>query len=65
MQKIYRDYKQIVNYLFVILYIVTGSLSNYGAIDILAPQWIYFGSINILVCCYILFFLQTTLKNPL
>ena len=64
MQKSYRDYKQIANYLFVILYIVTGSLSNYGAIDILAPQWIYFGSINILVCCYILFFSSNDFKEP-
>ena len=40
------------NYILLILYIVTGSLSNFDAIDILAPQWIYFGSINILACLY-------------
>ena len=43
------------NYILLILYIVTGSLSNFDAIDILAPQWIYFGSINILACLYFLF----------
>jgi O-antigen ligase len=39
----------------LILYIITGSLSNFGAIDILAPQWIYLGAINILSCVYFLF----------
>ena len=43
------------SYLLVILYILTGTLSNFGAIDILAPQWIYLGSINILACFYILY----------
>ena len=42
-------------YLLILLYIITGSLSNYGAIDILAPQWIYLGSINVLSCLYFLF----------
>ena len=42
-------------YFLLILYIITGSLSNYGAIDILAPQWIYLGAINILSCLYFLF----------
>ena len=64
MQKIYSDYKQIVNYLFVILYLITGSLSNFGAIDILAPQWIYLGSVNLLVCSYILFFSTNDFKEP-
>lgn len=43
------------SYLLVILYILTGTLSNFGAIDILAPQWIYLGSINLLACFYILY----------
>lgn len=42
-------------YFLLILYIITGSLSNFGAIDILAPQWIYFGAVNILSCIYFLF----------
>ena len=42
------------NYILLILYILTGTLSNFGAIDILAPQWIFLGSINILSCIYIL-----------
>ena len=42
-------------YLLILLYIITGSLSNYGAIDILAPQWIYLGCINVLSCLYFLF----------
>ena len=42
-------------YILILLYIITGSLSNFGAIDILAPQWIYLGGINILSCIYFLF----------
>ena len=42
-------------YFILILYIITGSLSNFGAIDILAPQWIYLGAINIMSCLYFLF----------
>ena len=34
---------QLPNYIILILYIITGSLGNLGAIDILAPQWIYLG----------------------
>ena len=49
------DAIDLVKYLLLILYILTGSLSNFGAIDILAPQWIYLGSINILSCLYFLF----------
>ena len=56
MQNIQASNKQFPNYIFLILYLITGSLSNFGAIDILAPQWIYLGCINILVCSYILFF---------
>ncbi len=55
MQYIRRDNKQLPSFIFIILYLITGSLSNFGAIDILAPQWIYLGSINILVCFYILY----------
>ncbi|MDA9886170.1 O-antigen ligase family protein [Flavobacteriaceae bacterium] len=49
------DSNDLPKYLLLILYIITGSLSNLGAIDILAPQWIYLGSINILSCLYFLF----------
>ncbi len=42
------------NYVLVILYIITGSLPNLGAIDILAPQWIYLGFINLITCAYLL-----------
>ena len=48
---------------FLILYIITGSLSNFGAIDILAPQWIYLGCVNILVSSYILFFASKDFKD--
>ena len=50
------DSNDLPKYFLLILYIITGSLSNYGAIDILAPQWIYLGAINILSCLYFLFF---------
>jgi len=43
------------NYILLILYIITGSITNNGAIDILAPQWVYLGSINILTCLFFLF----------
>ena len=43
-------------YLLLLLYIITGTLSNVGAIDILAPQWIYLGTINLLSAFYFLFF---------
>ena len=49
------DSKDLPKYFLLILYIITGSLSNFGAIDILAPQWIYLGAINILSCLYFLF----------
>ena len=42
-------------YFLLVLYIITGALSNYGAIDILAPQWVYLGCINLLSCLYFLF----------
>ena len=53
------DAIDLVKYLLLILYILTGSLSNFGAIDILAPQWIYLGLINILSCLYFLFLSPT------
>lgn len=40
---------------FLALYIITGLLSNFNAIDILAPQWVYYGSINVLSCLYFFF----------
>ena len=46
---------QAPNFIILILYIITGSLGNLGAIDILAPQWIYLGAVNILACLYFLF----------
>ena len=46
--------KDLPKYFLLILYIITGSLSNFGAIDILAPQWIYLGAINIMSCMYFL-----------
>ena len=64
MQNIQASYKQFPNYIFLILYLITGSLSNFGAIDILAPQWIYLGCINILVCSYILFFASNEFNGP-
>ena len=50
-------------YLLLLLYIITGSLSNFGAIDILAPQWIYLGAINILSCLYFLFIAPKSLDT--
>jgi O-antigen ligase len=41
--------------ILIILYIITGALPNLNAIDILAPQWVYMGAINILSCAYFLF----------
>ena len=41
--------------ILIILYILTGTLPNFGAIDILAPQWVYLCSINILVAVYLLY----------
>ena len=49
-------YNHIPNYFLLVLYVVTGSLGNFNAIDILAPQWIYLGAVNILACIYFLFF---------
>ena len=49
-------YDKLPNYILLVLYIITGSLTNFKAIDILAPQWIYLGSVNILSCLYFLFY---------
>lgn len=57
------EFTDLPKYFLLILYIITGSLSNFGAIDILAPQWIYLGTINILSCLYFLFFSPNTLST--
>ena len=49
------DSNDIIKYSLLLLYIITGSLSNFGAIDILAPQWIYLGCVNVLTCIYFLY----------
>ena len=53
----------LLKYILLILYITTGALSNFGAIDILAPQWIFLGSINILSCIYFLFYDKRSLDT--
>ena len=40
-------------YILLILYICTGLITAFGAIDILGPQWVYFGSINLVTCFYL------------
>lgn len=57
------DANGLVKYILLILYIITGTLSNFGAIDILAPQWIYLGSVNILSCLYFLFLSPESFSN--
>lgn len=57
------DANDLVKYVLLILYIITGTLSNFGAIDILAPQWIYLGSVNILSCLYFLFLSPESFSN--
>lgn len=49
------DSNNLINSLFIILYILTGTLPNFSAIDILAPQWVYLTSLNIIVGIYIAF----------
>ena len=44
-----------IPYILLILYVCTGLITALGAIDILGPQWVYFGSINIVTCTYFLF----------
>ena len=41
--------------ILIVLYILTGTLPNFNAIDILAPQWVYLCSLNILVAVYLLY----------
>ena len=50
-------------YIILILYVITGALSNFGAIDILAPQWIYLGCINIIACFYFLFSSKSSVQE--
>lgn len=45
----------LLKYLLLTLYILTGTLSNFKAIDILAPQWIYLGLINSVSCLFLFF----------
>ena len=45
----------LISSFFIILYILTGTLPNLGAIDILAPQWVYLCSINLIVSFYLLY----------
>lgn len=49
------------SYFILSLYILTGTLSNFDAIDILAPQWVYLGVINCISCFY--FLKNTSLLN--
>ena len=58
-------YNHLPNYILLVLYIITGSLSNFKAIDILAPQWIFLGAVNILACLYFLFFNNSSAQNGL
>ena len=51
------------NYVLLALYILTGTLSNFDAIDILAPQWLYLCSVNILTGSYFLFFRRDQFSN--
>ena len=57
------DANDLFKYVLLILYIITGTLSNFGAIDILAPQWIYLGLVNILSCLYFLFLSPESFSN--
>ena len=58
-------YNHLPNYILLVLYIITGSLTNFNAIDILAPQWIYLGAVNILSCIYFLFFNNSSAQQGL
>ena len=55
MSKLINSRLSFIPYILLILYVCTGLLTSFGAIDILGPQWVYFGSINILTCTYFLF----------
>ena len=47
-------YSSLPSYILIILYILTGSIPALGSIDILAPQWVYFGSINFITAIYLI-----------
>ena len=44
-----------ISSILIILYIITGTLPNFNAIDILAPQWVYLGSLNLVVAFHLLY----------
>ena len=47
-------YNSLPTYILLILYILTGAIPAFGSIDILAPQWVYFGSINFITAIYLI-----------
>ena len=47
-------YNSLPIYVLLILYILTGAIPALGSIDILAPQWVYFGSINFITAIYLI-----------
>ena len=47
-------YNSLPTYILLILYILTGAIPALGSIDILAPQWVYFGSINFITAIYLI-----------
>ena len=47
-------YSSLLSYILIILYILTGSIPALGSIDILAPQWVYFGSVNFITAIYLI-----------
>ena len=55
MSKLINSRLSFIPYILLILYVCTGLITALGAIDILGPQWVYFGSINIVTCTYFLF----------
>ncbi|MDG2397227.1 MAG: O-antigen ligase family protein [Flavobacteriaceae bacterium] len=58
------NYSSLLPYILLVLYILTGSIKALGAIDILAPQWVYFGTINLITTIY-LFFNYSTYNDSL
>ena len=47
-------YNSLPTYILLVLYILTGAIPAIGSIDILAPQWVYFGSINFITAIYLI-----------
>lgn len=47
-------YNSLPTYILLVLYILTGAIPALGSIDILAPQWVYFGSINFITAIYLI-----------